>query len=202
MGQRLVIDCVHNNKVIATLYYHWSAYSRSALYEAKHLVDFYKQWKECGNNDLALALIRFVESEGGCIDGGEGSEEWEYITNIYPKETFNATGNRSNGLIALSDKGREGAWSWADGTMMIDFDSEVIENSVFDYYANVDEWNAIWCDDDDKEDYIDDINKLPKLEVDLETIGFDDIEYTYNYLANNNTYRFRTENNEIIGLIA
>ena len=40
MGQRLVITVRKNDSDIATIYYHWSADSVSALQEVNNLVDY------------------------------------------------------------------------------------------------------------------------------------------------------------------
>lgn len=39
MGQRLVITVHAFDEDIATIYYHWSAYTTSALQEAKDIID-------------------------------------------------------------------------------------------------------------------------------------------------------------------
>lgn len=41
MGQRLVISIKQHNEEIAAIYYHWSAYTASSIYEIAQLVDFY-----------------------------------------------------------------------------------------------------------------------------------------------------------------
>lgn len=39
MGQRLVLHVVSRHQDIATIYYHWSAYTKDALEEIKTLID-------------------------------------------------------------------------------------------------------------------------------------------------------------------
>ena len=74
MGQRLVITLQKDGKDIAALYYHWSAHSISALQEVKPLLK-YLQSEEKKNSDYdpRLACLRFVQANGGGIDGGPKS---------------------------------------------------------------------------------------------------------------------------------
>ena len=130
MGQRLVVTVKKNDQKIAGIYYHWSAYSVSALQEAQDIVDClcdeYNPIK-----DLRLRLIRFIEGKGGCIDGGAESKEFERIQDVYPTEVFNDNGSRNNGLIALTEEGIQDLEDWSEGDVIIDLDNELIYNTVF-----------------------------------------------------------------------
>lgn len=74
MGQRLVISVENNEKKLCNLYYHWSAYTLSALDETKKVIDCIYNHKDESEKELLLRLIQFCEENGGCIDGGSNSE--------------------------------------------------------------------------------------------------------------------------------
>lgn len=68
MGQRLVITVHAFDEDIATIYYHWSAYTTSALDEAQKILKNVKWEDTTSKDELILRIVRFMESNGGCID--------------------------------------------------------------------------------------------------------------------------------------
>ena len=68
MGQRLVITVHAFDEDIATIYYHWSAYTTSALDEAQKILKHVKWEDTTSKDELILRIVRFMESNGGCID--------------------------------------------------------------------------------------------------------------------------------------
>lgn len=105
MGQRLVVSIQNNGKELATVYYHWSAYTVSALWEVSKLARCIFNHKDETEEELKLRLIHFCYENGGGINGNE--EEFKYIESLYPGEVFKRGGySRSNGLIDLSENGR------------------------------------------------------------------------------------------------
>ena len=95
MGQRLVITIQDCGEEICKIYYHWSAYSRSALMETRDVLNVLFD-EENDIKDLRLRMIRFCECNGGGIDGGKDSDEWKYIQKVYPHEAF-----KSNYMIVF-----------------------------------------------------------------------------------------------------
>ena len=81
MGQRLVVTVNDNGKDICKMYFHWSAYSMSALYVTRDILNAILE--ENNIMDLRLRLIRFCEAYSGGIDGGKDSDEWKYIQKEY-----------------------------------------------------------------------------------------------------------------------
>lgn len=164
MGQRLVITIKNNEKEIATIYYHWSAYTVSALLEAKELIGCIFNHKDETEKELKLRLIRFCEENGGGISGED--YEFAYIRKMYPNEEFKIRGySRSRGLISLSEKGMQEAHDWSEGDMTIDLDTETVENAVFCWHEYIEEYNQ------ERKEWDDDFNGY-KLE-DLKDIGYD-----------------------------
>ena len=81
MGQRLICTIKTNEKTLCNIYFHWSAYTYSALLETKKIIDCIYNHKDETEKELLLRLIRFCEENGGGIEGTE--DEFEYIQNLY-----------------------------------------------------------------------------------------------------------------------
>lgn len=193
MGQRLVITVMKNGEDIAKIYYHWSAYSISALAEAKDVINCLTD-EDNQIEDVRLRLIRFVESNGGCIDGGKGSHEYVAISEMYPDAVFREDGSRNNGLIALTTQGMAEMQSWSEGDIEIDLDNEMVYNHV--YWADTIETYTDWMDDAEV-----DIDNIPVLDVNISDIRFTDVDDIINILENEVGYIFR-KGNLIYQLIA
>lgn len=175
MGQRLVITVRNKGEDIATIYYHWSAYTVSALWEVSKLANCIYNHKDETEKELKLRLIRFCEENGGGISGE--AYEFEYIKNMYPDEVFKIRGySRSNGLISLSEKGMREAQGWSEGDIIFDIDEEMIENGVYCYWGSLEEYNdevKSWG-----EEYEDEVLKfedIPDIGYDLGYIAVEDI---------------------------
>lgn len=176
MGQRLVITVRNNGEELAKIYYHWSAYTVSALWEASKLAACIYNHKDETEKELKLRLIRFCYENGGGISGED--YEFEYIRNMYPDEIFKEDGySRSNGLISLSKKGMQEAQGWSEGDIYFDIDDETIINGVFCGWDNIEDYNEevrSWG-----EDYEDELLKfedIPDIGYDLGTIAVKDID--------------------------
>lgn len=140
MGQRLVVTIHVSNKDVAKIYYHWSAYSYSALKETQAIINCIYNSDDETEQELLLRLIRFCEANGGGIRADD--YEFEYIQKLYPNETFKKKDySRNYGLIALSEKGMQDLQYWSEGDVTIDLDEEVIHNEVFSYYESIDDYN-------------------------------------------------------------
>lgn len=202
MGQRLVVTVRSKDEDICKIYYHWSAYSVSALVEAKSIIDAIFD-EENDIADLRLRLIRFCEQNGGGIDGGKDSDEWNYITREYPDEVFKSEGiSRNDGLIALSEKGMDDIQYWSEGDIIIDLDKCKIINGVHFSYANIEDYNdnaKLYYDEEEYEDKT--LDDIPALECDLYEFDFAYIIYLIEALRNATDYVVRYGSN-IYELIA
>ena len=202
MGQRLVVTVKNNGKDLAKIYFHWSAYTVSALMEARRIVDCICEEDYKTEKELQLRLIHFCEENGGGIDGGSDSPEFKYIQNMFPNETFKSEGiNRTYGLIALSENGMNDLQNWSEGNLDIILDEDLIINYVYFGYDNFEEYKenrSDWDDDFDKDMKLEDV---PDIGYDLCEIGFDEID---DVIAELNTVNeFVVKNgNEIFELIA
>jgi len=134
MGQRLLVKVNKGEERIASIYYHWSAYTLSSLMECYNICKAFDEDENINENsdikDIQLWLIRYVENckdmfytdSAGGIVGGKNSEEFKRITAIYPNETFNTNVNRNDGLIAITDEGKEEIENCIEGYAYVNLD--------------------------------------------------------------------------------
>lgn len=144
MGQRLVTTITKKGKSIAKIYYHWSAYTTSALQEVRDIIDnLYDGDFDIKNKtakQIQLRLVNFCESRGGGIKGDD--TEFKYVSNMFPNIIFKKDGySRNDGLIALSDEGMADLQDWAEESAEIDLDTDMISFGVFCCYDSLEEYN-------------------------------------------------------------
>ena len=201
MGQRLVVTVEKNQKELAKIYFHWSAYTVSALYETQKIVDCIYNHEDETEKELQLRLIRFCEKNGGGITGTEEYNEFAYIQNLFPNETFKTDNySRNDGLIAISEKGMAGLQQWSEGDVIIDLDEDLINFGVYAGYENLDEYNEErmeWDDEYSPLGYED----IPDIGYDLGWIKVEDIGYVSEELDRVNDFVCRN-GNEIFEIFA
>lgn len=200
MGQRLVVSIQNNGKELATVYYHWSAYTVSALWEVSKLARCIFNHEDETEEELKLRLIRFCYENGGGINGNE--EEFQYIESLYPGEVFKRDGySRSDGLIDLSEKGREEAHGWSEGDVEIYIDEERINNGVFGWWANYEEYyEEVKSWGKNYEDDLVAFKDIPDIGYDLGDIAIEDIDNVITVLetAGEHIVRYGSEIYELV----
>ena len=180
MGQRLVVTVETNERELCKLYYHWSAYTLSALWETKQVIDcIYDHEGAESESELILRLIHFCENKGGCIDGGRDSTEGRYIQRRYPEDTFKETGDRSDGLIAISDPGMLKMQLMSEGDVVVNIDAGTVNFCVYGAYESLDEyieerelWRELWDDELDEEE----LCNIPTFNFNLGHFKIEDID--------------------------
>ena len=173
MGQRLVVTVERSEKPLATLYFHWSAYTGDALYITRDIVHCIYNHKDETDEEMLLRLIHFCEDRGGCIDGNV--EERNYIAKLYPNEKFKEEGSRSDGLIALSHDGMSDMQGWSEGDVYIKLDEDMIDFCVYSGYESLEEYieeRKFW--DYDFEEFT--LDEIPKVSYELGYIDMNDID--------------------------
>lgn len=199
MGQRLVVSIQSQGQDLAKIYFHWSAYTSSALYETQKIVDCIYNHNDETEKELQLRLIRFCETNGGGITGNEEYNEHEYIQNLFPNEKFKTDGiSRNDGLIAISEKGMNGLQYWSEGDVIINLDEDLINFGVYagyEYFAEYIEERKEW--DDEFEGLT--LEDIPDIGYDLGYIDVEDLANVIHALdvANANPVR---NGNEIFEL--
>ena len=173
MGQRLVVTIQTNKEDWCAIYYHWSGYTKAALEETKNIINCIYNGKHETKDEILLRLIRFIESNGGCIRGTR--DEHDYIQSLYPNEKFNEEGNRSDGIIALSEASIRALHSWAEEEVFINIDTDEVDFCAYSGYENLEEYldnRRTWDDEFDKEEF----KNIPKLDCCLGYFGIDEID--------------------------
>lgn len=190
MGQRLIMN-IHKNRgeePIINVYYHWSAYSRSAYCEAQDFINAYNSIEKTGV--LETDIIRALENIGARVE----IEDRQYVHEQLGFEPLEDNLDRSKGLIALSEEQRLTNLDYAEGEIQIFMNDKDIDNLCF---WEEDEIEFYEMHDEDK------IIEIPQID-DLEYTTFDDLEvtlYTLDNMTRSNIYQYRNMNNRIISLI-
>lgn len=192
MGQRLNIEIVDNDGVIANSYYHWSAYTGSAIALTRHILDRYEEYKAKYHDRLELA-VRLLESTGA----GVNEKELEDIKK-YPelsKLEIQKAQNRNKGLLSVTPEGITETENWEEGRVTIDLDSESVIFSVF-FHDGKDEYLEYSADDG-----ISDYENLPVIDFDpgneLNFKDFEHLEEVYQKSA----FSYRLPNGNVINWI-
>ena len=133
MGQRLVVTIQKDGENIANAYYHWSAYTDSALEITNNICDRYDEFKEIASSDLELAVM-LLQSTGA----GLNEAEWRNIANADFTETnhiaLNPCANRNEGLLCITAEGMKDNLDWSDGDVYIDIGDGNVNFEVINYY--------------------------------------------------------------------
>ena len=176
MGQRLVVTIENNEKTLAKIYYHWSAYTYSALYKTRNIINCIYNHRDETEKELQLKLIRFCENNGGGITGNEKYNEHEYIQKLFPNEAFKTEDySRNNGLIALSEIGMDGLQGWSEGDVFINIDTDQVDFCVYCGYENLEEYieeRKEWDEDFDETETED----VPEFNFSLGQFNTNDID--------------------------
>ena len=173
MGQRLVLSVTLHDKDIAKIYYHWSAYTESALREASEVVNCICKGNYTTEKELQLALIRMCEENGGGVD----IDDREYVRQLFPGETFSENADRNYGLVALSENGMTTMQRWSEGDIEVNIDEEEVVNSVFFCFDNYTEYVQYMTEEVGYEkDDLPKLEDIPTLTYDPATIDFANID--------------------------
>jgi len=195
MGQRLVVTIEKECKALCNIYYHWSAYTVSALYETRDILKCIYNHKDETNKEMLLRLIHFCENNGGGIAKGIEGNEFGYIQKLYPNEKFKADDiSRNYGLIALSEKEMADSQSWSEGDVTIDLNKELINFGIYAGYDDFEEFKRerMEWDEDLK---IESIEDIPDIGYDLGYIKVSDIDKVIKAIekVNSDICRYKNE---------
>ncbi len=138
MGQRLNIEIVKDNKVLANSYYHWSGFSNSAINLAIEIIENYEYIKKyevepyIKNKDLLFA-IRLLERTGAGVDSIESTRD--LLEDKTQNLKLQYCKGRNAGIISVTERGIEDTRSWEEGRVTIDIANKTIDFDVIWEYT-------------------------------------------------------------------
>ena len=100
MGQRLVISCIKNQECFAKIYYHWSAYTYDAFWEARHILKFIKPDMI---DDIDTALVNILVALYANVDQYHSEQENIYTGGLYDICCRDKTGRREEQLNYIKE---------------------------------------------------------------------------------------------------
>ena len=181
MGQRLVIlnstPFVQTDDQLDTsaIYYHWSAYTDSAVVEITNLrdsvEDYYDKYYNSTSNRLDFFNLACLNAISGVAPQYE--ESIKYIESLTNQPYDSSHVNRNDGMIGFTPTDIDHILDWSEGTVDInwvfdEYGHPDIEKSTFCYESLVSSWNVEEFKDafDKTDSDVEQIKKI-KLNVDL-----------------------------------
>lgn len=176
MGQRLNIEIVQGDIVLANAYYHWSGYTSVAFELVKQIVDSGVYYLPI--SDPVEKAIRMLEVTGA------GLLESEF-TDVYSPDKFATATSRNAGLISISKTGIDETRQWEEANITIDISTGSIDTGGVFYLAEA-------------EDEIDEDNEQVELVelVNPLVVDITKFQELYKEIANLDTYRIKDSEHE------
>ena len=192
MGQRLVIQNFtpfqkeNQEDILPTnaIYYHWSAYTESAIEEIKQLKrkieNYYDQFYDSTTNKLDFFNLACLNAISGIAP--QYKQSINYIENLLEKTYDTTKVDRSEGMIGFTEDDIDHIQYWSEGTVNIYwvFDENGqpdFEKSTFDFWAllssDTPEDYKDWYNKSNAE--IEEIKKI-KCKVDIQQIPLSEVE--------------------------
>ena len=168
MGQRLVIEIKEGDTVLANAYYHWSGYTETSLNLLNEVMN-----KGILNNipikfskgDEQFYAIKLLETTGAKIL----EEDFKIATLKFPMNEFETSKNKTDGLIAFSEKNINKNMDSAEAIISIDLKSRTIDIGGIYNYENLDELQEMANEDEE------DLN-IAIIDFNITEISFEDFK--------------------------
>ena len=178
MGQRLVIQNNIDGEAVNTIYYHWSAYTLSAIQEVIDLRKGVEKYYEENNNNYTLK-DKFNLACLSAVSGIEGgaNESIKYIEKL-TNQKYTTRADRNEGLIVFDDVEMDSQLGWSEGTIIIEWEFEKnkpdMVDTTFDLYQLVfSETEEDWLEyNDEDEEELERLKENPRT-IQLETLSID-----------------------------
>lgn len=161
MGQRLVIHMLNDSgKEVANAYYHWSAYTSSAIYELKGIANALQLIQE-GNIEkwiVTESICKYYHTDINTLNDVELATVLLYATGAGIRNVKDSIGillnndekrlrvpiisaiNRNNGLINLTEDGIKDSNGWSEGDAYVYLRTGMVDFNVFILVSKDDEW--------------------------------------------------------------
>lgn len=192
MGQRLNIEIVDNSGVLANAYYHWSAYTGSAIELTLVALAAFDTYKGAITDPREMAIAMLEETGAGVNDEElrriESSEELR-------RYDIRRCQNRNTGLLAISPEGISETEYWEEGRVTIDIQSKRVVFSVYCGFYSYEEWLEYHWGDVDSDTGKKVYRSLPIYDVSPYDISFDEfyrLQEIYNETEENG-YRVKSD---------
>lgn len=142
MGQRLNVEITKNGDILANAYYHWDAFTYTAIRKAERIIDDFLDiyglplaYYPDEITDLEIATRLLIMTGAGV-----NAEESVRIADSDISKRLIAEGiilpksvNRSAGLIAVTKEGIEETRKWEEGRVTIDIGTKNVDFQVCSY---------------------------------------------------------------------
>lgn len=224
MGQRLVIQNQINGESVNVIYYHWSAYTESAIEELKEFANRlsvnYKNQSDSLFAMLTNAGRELIEKlDNGSLTDNEKIDLFNLMTYFSVSGTgasdndslkylsqFTSDVNRQNvsrneGLLAITEEDQEDTLGWSEGTLVVDW---VFDNHGYpDFERTVFDFDDLFfrCDEGEYEEwYGESIDQLPQNPYSTSDVPLSKIEQLQKDLENN-AHAWRNDDDEIFTFI-
>lgn len=224
MGQRLVIQNQINGESVNVIYYHWSAYTESAIEELKEFANRlsvnYKNQSDSLFAMLTNAGRELIEKlDNGSLTDNEKIDLFNLMTYFSVSGTgasdndslkylsqFTSDVNRQNvsrneGLLAITEEDQEDTLGWSEGTLVVDW---VFDNHGYpDFERTVFDFDDLFfrCEEDEYEEwYGEPVDQLPQNPYSTSDVPLSKIEQLQKDLENN-AHAWRNDDDEILTFI-
>lgn len=135
MGQRLNIEVCYDGEPVANAYYHWSAYTSSALNLLGQVIDAYRNRTEI--NKLKVA-VEILQATGAGINEDEKKDIAEDTTGRFNNISFQDSVDRNTGLLSVTERGMGETREWEEGRVTVDIGTEEFIFDVMSIMSNKD----------------------------------------------------------------
>ena len=224
MGQRLVIQNQINGESVNVIYYHWSAYTESAIEELKEFANRlsvnYKNQSDSLFAMLTNAGRELIEKLDNCsltdnekIDlfnlmtyfsvsgtGASDNDSLKYLSQ-FTSDVNRQNVSRNEGLLAITEEDQEDTLGWSEGTLVVDW---VFDNHGYpDFERTVFDFDDLFfrCEEDEYEEwYGEPVDQLPQNPYSTSNVPLSKIEQLQKDLENN-AHAWRNDDNEIVTFI-
>lgn len=127
MGQRLNIEFYVDGKCLVNCYYHWSAYTETALDMTKEILQLMNIKPFQKLNDIKLNKMYFVNLlrfTGSCL-------VIQNTDDMFTENHIDYGTYRDFGLIGVTEKDMQRTRAWQEGIVIFDMDNKTINFGVF-----------------------------------------------------------------------
>jgi hypothetical protein len=194
MGQRLNIEIIDNNGVLANAYYHWSAYTTCSIKLVKKIVANSNIMNDFTNNKIIA--IKLLEATGATLS----TKEWEWVISNPNLNTvrYLKDDDRNSGLIGVTPNEIESNEKYAEHTITINIDSKTVDiRDMFSIYFTMKDYME--QEDEYREDDIHMCNIFPLSDIPFDKISeIYDIIYTFTH---NKIYRVKRSDGIVLCFI-